>query len=130
MFSGGTAVRGRRGPALPPVVDLGAAAGALVAGVGCEFGTGRRISDAGLSSRNPSYTTWRSRFSSVQVRNLTSATSSGRTQCTRLSTKGEPNRLVRGGGTSSGISSVTSGCSRRRSRASSSCLMPVPARPA
>ena len=34
---------------------------------------------------------------------MTSATSSGRTQCTRLSTSGEPKRLLRGGGTSSGI---------------------------
>src|SRR5262249_8532852 len=33
----------------------------------------RRTSIAGLSSRRPSYTTWRSRLSSVQVRNLTSA---------------------------------------------------------
>jgi hypothetical protein len=32
-------------------------------------------------------------LSSVQVRNLTSATSSGRTQCTRLSTSGEPKRF-------------------------------------
>jgi uncharacterized protein YbaA (DUF1428 family) len=54
----------------------------------------------------PSYTTWRSRLSSVQVRNFTSATSSGRTQCTRPSTGGDPKRLVRGGGTSSGIVSV------------------------
>jgi hypothetical protein len=45
------------------------------------------------------YTTWRSKLSSVQVRNLTSATNSGRTQCTRLSTSGDPKRLVRGGGT-------------------------------
>jgi hypothetical protein len=28
---------------------------------------------------------------------FTSATSSGRTQCTRLSTRGEPKRLARGG---------------------------------
>src|SRR5205085_3664402 len=43
----------------------------------------------------------------------TSATSSGRTQCTRLSTSGDPKRLPRGGGTSSGILSVASGCSFR-----------------
>src|ERR1700730_11130254 len=61
---------------------------------------------------------------------LTSATSSGRTQCTRLRMSGEPKRLVRGGGTSSGISKVASGCSRRLSRSSSVLLMPTPARPA
>jgi hypothetical protein len=33
----------------------------------------------------------------VRVRNFTAATSSGRTQCTRLSTRGEPKRLARGG---------------------------------
>jgi hypothetical protein len=65
-----------------------------------------------------------------QVRNFTSATSSGRTQCTRLSTKGDPKRLPRGGGTSSGIVSVASGCSFRHSRSSSAVLVPVPARPA
>jgi hypothetical protein len=32
-----------------------------------------------------------------QLRNFTSATSSGRTQCTRLSTKGDPKRLLRSG---------------------------------
>jgi hypothetical protein len=42
----------------------------------------------------------RKRLLSVQVRCLTSATSSGRTQCTRLSTSGDPKRLLRGGGTS------------------------------
>jgi hypothetical protein len=42
-------------------------------------------------------------LSSVQVRNFTSATSSGRTQCTRLRTSGEPKRVPRGGGTSRGI---------------------------
>ena len=62
-------------------------------------GTSRRTSFAGLSSRRPSYTTCRSRLSSVQVRNFTSATSSGRTQCTRLSRSGDPKRLPRGGGT-------------------------------
>ena len=89
----------------------------------------RRTSRAGLSSRNPSYTTWRNSLSSVQIRNLTSATSSGRTQCIRLRTKGDPKRLPRGGGTSSGILSVASGCRRRHNRSSSAVLMPVPARP-
>src|SRR6516165_11313516 len=37
------------------------------------------------------------------MRNFTWATSSGRTQCTGLSTRGEPKRLLRGGRTSSGI---------------------------
>jgi hypothetical protein len=46
---------------------------------GFGYGTARRTSAAGLSSRRPSYTTWRSRLSSVQVRYLTSTTSSGRT---------------------------------------------------
>jgi hypothetical protein len=36
----------------------------------------------------------------------------GRTQCTRLKTSGEPKRLVRGGGTSSGIFKTASGCRR------------------
>jgi hypothetical protein len=40
--------------------------------------TDRRTSAAGLPSRRPSYTTCRSRLSSVQLRNFTSATSSGR----------------------------------------------------
>jgi tetratricopeptide (TPR) repeat protein len=48
-------------------------------------------------------TTCRSRLSSVQVRNFTFATSSGRTQWTRLNTRGEPKRVLRGGGRSSGI---------------------------
>jgi hypothetical protein len=54
----------------------------------------------------------------------------GRTQCTRFSTKGEPKRLRRGGGTSSGILSVASDCRRCHSRLSSAVLMPVPAPPA
>ena len=70
----------------------------LAAGFGC--GAGRRTSIAGLFSRRPSQTTWRSRLSPVQVRYFTSATSSGPTQCTRLRTSGEPKRLLRGGGTS------------------------------
>src|SRR5690348_7956133 len=41
-------------------------------------------------------------LSAVQVRYLTSATSSGRTQWTRLNTRGDPKRLSRGGGTASG----------------------------
>jgi hypothetical protein len=45
---------------------------------------------------------------------FTSATSSGLTQWTRLRTSADPKRLVRGGGTSSGVLSVASGCSRRR----------------
>jgi hypothetical protein len=36
---------------------------------------------------------WRNRLSSVQVRDFTSATSSGRTQCTRLRTKGGRHRM-------------------------------------
>jgi hypothetical protein len=44
---------------------------------------------------------------------------SGRTQCTRLRTSGEPNRFVRGGATSSGISEVASGCRRCQSRRAS-----------
>jgi hypothetical protein len=47
---------------------------------------------------------------------LTSATSSGRTQCTRLKTSGDSKRLSRGGGTASGILSVESGWNRRRGR--------------
>ena len=43
-----------------------------------------------------------SRFSSVQVRYLTSATNFGGTQWARLSTSGEPKRLLRGGATSRG----------------------------
>ena len=66
---------------------------------------------------------WCSKLSSVQVRYLTSATSLGHTQCMRLSTNGDPKRLVRGGGTSSGILLVVSGCSRSQSRSS---LIPVP----
>jgi hypothetical protein len=50
---------------------------------------------------------------------LASATSSGRTQCTRLKTSGDPKRLVRGGSTSSDIQSVASGCGFRHSRLSS-----------
>ena len=90
--------------------------------IGSECGTGRRTPAAGLSSRRPSYPTWRSRLSSVQVRNLTSATNSGRTQCTRLSASGDPKRLVRGGGTSSGIVPMESGCILRHNRSSSPCL--------
>ena len=48
---------------------------------------------------------------------------------TRLSTRGEPKRLLRGGDTSSAILSVASGCRRCHSRLSSAVLMPVPARP-
>jgi hypothetical protein len=66
----------------------------------------------------------------VGIKDAALATSSGRTQCTRLSTRGEPKRLVRGGSTSSGIVSVASSCRRRHSRSSSAVLMPVPARPA
>jgi hypothetical protein len=44
------------------------------------IGTGRRTSDAGLSCRTPSNTTWRSRLSSVHPRKLTSITISGLTQ--------------------------------------------------
>ena len=69
------------------------------------------------------------KLSSVQVRNLTSATNSGRTQCTRLSTSGDPKRLVRGGGTSSEIVPMESGCSLRHNRSSSACLIPVVGRP-
>jgi hypothetical protein len=47
---------------------------------------------------------------------------------TRLSTRGEPKRLLRGGDTSNGILSVASGCRRCHSRLSSAVLMPVPAR--
>ena len=65
-----------------------------------------------------------------QVRYFTYATSSGRTQCTRLSTSGDPKRLPRGGGTSSGILSVASGCSLRHSLCSSAWLMPEPTLPA
>jgi len=50
------------------------------------YGTSRLSSAAGLSWRNPSWTTCRGRLSAVQVRYLTSATSSGRTQWTRLNT--------------------------------------------
>jgi hypothetical protein len=93
-------------------------------------GSRRRTSRAGSSSRRPSLTTCLSRLSSVQVRNFTSATSVGRTQCMRLRTSGDPKRLPRRGGTSSGIVAVASGCSRRHNRCSSAVLMPVPARPA
>jgi hypothetical protein len=55
----------------------------------------------------------------VQVRYLTSTTSSGSTQSTRLRTRGEPKRFVRGGATSSGIWEVARGCSSRHSRPSS-----------
>jgi len=45
-----------------------------------------------------------------QIRNLSDKYwSHHRTQCTRLRTSGEPKRLVRGGGTSSGISDVARG---------------------
>src|SRR5580658_10278903 len=37
-----------------------------------------------------------------------------------------PNRVDRGGGTSSGISDTASGCNSRHSRSSSACVMPVP----
>ena len=56
--------------------------------------------------------------------------SGGGCQCTRERTSGEPNRLVLGGGTSTGILSVRSGWSRRHMRSSSSTLMPDAARPA
>ena len=56
-------------------------------------------------------------------RYLTWTTSSGRTQCTRSRTSGEPKRLVRSGGASSGISGAASGCRRCHSRFSSALLM-------
>src|SRR5467141_267282 len=46
---------------------------------------------------------------------LRAAFAAGRTQWTRLNTRGEPKRVLRGGGRSSGISSVASGCRRRQS---------------
>jgi hypothetical protein len=96
------------------------------AGFGCA--TGRRTSAAGLSSRRPSYTTLAQQIVVGPGQKL--HLGHGRTQCTRLSTSGDPKRLVRGGGTSSGIREVASGCRRRHSRSSSAVLMPVPARPA
>ena len=39
----------------------------------------------------------------------TSTTISGRTQWTRLSTSGDPNRVPRGGGSASGIFSIAKG---------------------
>lgn len=63
-------------------------------------------------------------------RYFTSVTSSGRTQWTRLRVSGDPKRLSRGGGLSSGILGVASGCRRRHSRSSSAWPIPVPARPA
>jgi hypothetical protein len=63
------------------------------------------------------------RLSPVQARYFTSATSSGRTQCTRLKVSGDPKRLSRGGGRSSGILGVASGCRRRPSRSSSAWPM-------
>ena len=56
--------------------------------------------------------------------------SSGLTQCTRLSSSGEPKRLLRGGGAASGIVSVAAGCSFRDSRCSSAWMMPEPTWPA
>jgi len=50
--------------------------------------------------------------------------------CTRVSTSGDPKRLPRGGGTSSGMVPVASGCSRRHNLPSSALSMPVPTRPA
>jgi hypothetical protein len=42
-----------------------------------------------------------------------------------LSTSGDPKRLLRGGGTASGVSDTARGCRRRHSRSSSACLMPA-----
>jgi hypothetical protein len=72
-----------------------AVAGRLIAA-----GVDRDVSQslAGLSCRSPSC-----------VKNLTSTTSSGRTQCTRESTNRDPNRLVGGGGASKGILSMARG---------------------
>lgn len=44
------------------------------------------------------------RPSAVQVEKVTSTTTSGRSQCTRDSSRGEPNRLSRGGGAQRGWS--------------------------
>jgi hypothetical protein len=51
-----------------------------------------------LSSRCPSYETARRRPPSVQVKYVTSTTTSGRTQCTFESLRGDPKRLSRGVG--------------------------------
>ena len=61
---------------------------------------------------------------------MTSATSSGRTQCTRESTSGVPKRVALGGGTSTVILSEASGRSLFSKAVSSDTVMPVPARPA
>ena len=53
-----------------------------------------------------------------------------RTQWTRESTSGELNRVERGGATSSGILSVSSGCNRRKRPSSWSVRIPEPTRPA
>jgi hypothetical protein len=54
-------------------------------------------------------------------RSVTSATNSGRTQCTPESTSGVPKRVARGGGTSTVILSEASGCSLFSKAVSSWC---------
>src|SRR5215471_942552 len=54
--------------------------------------------------------------SSVQLKNVTSHTSTGRTQCTRARLSGEPKRLLRGGGAASGIFGVANICDIKRRR--------------
>jgi hypothetical protein len=93
-------------------------------------GPDRRTFFACLSSRKPSYATRFNNPSAVQVRNLTSHTGSGRTQWTRERTSGDPNRVVRGDATFSGILEMRSGCSLSDKRRSSASDTPVPARPA
>ena len=73
-------------------------------------GVGRFTSDGRLSSLSPLYTTCRSSRSSVHVAKVTSHTSSGFTQWTRARLIAEPNLLVSGGSTSSGVGD----CERRQ----------------
>src|SRR5262249_54766945 len=61
---------------------------------------------------------------------VTSTTRSGRTQCTRDSSSGEPNLFSRGGGSASGMRGVSRGLSTPARRPNSFSVKPVPARPA
>jgi hypothetical protein len=70
------------------------------------------------------------RPSPVQVKYVISTTISGFAQCTRDSSRGEPNRLGRGGGMRSGILPTASGFNLSKSCWSWSWVMPVPTRPA
>ena len=72
----------------------------------------------------PLIKTCRNRLSSVQVRKVTSTTTSGRTQCTFESLSGDPKRPSRGGGSASGIALPAAAPGRPTSAFSSLSVIP------